>query len=331
MPRGMGRPMAAVVLSDGERSFLEAQVRRHRVARSMMPHDPALRRGSGQQGGGGRRHTVGKWRPKDRSTGCWTNPGRGGPGRGREGGGGDRADADHRPGRATHSLRSMAKEAGLAHDDLAHLGRLRPAAAPGRDLQTLQRSEDKPTSWASTCRRRIARWCCASTKRARSRRSTAPSRCCRCARHPRAAHPRLQAQPLFAALDVATARIEVLPPPPGERVPRLPQGDGPKPPRRARHPHRHGPTPTRPRRSGPPRRPQARPRRSASWLNQVERWFAELTRKLKLRRAPFQPAETSAPSSTTTRTQRNGTRSVDDILAAVSFCLRVEQNLCDEL
>ena len=35
MPRGMERPMAALVLSDGERSFLEAQVRRHREARSM--------------------------------------------------------------------------------------------------------------------------------------------------------------------------------------------------------------------------------------------------------------------------------------------------------
>ena len=35
MARGMGRPLAALVLSDEERSFLEAQVRRHRVARSM--------------------------------------------------------------------------------------------------------------------------------------------------------------------------------------------------------------------------------------------------------------------------------------------------------
>ena len=35
MPRGMGRPLAALVLSDEERSFLEGQVRRHRIARSM--------------------------------------------------------------------------------------------------------------------------------------------------------------------------------------------------------------------------------------------------------------------------------------------------------
>ncbi len=35
MPRGMGRPLAVLVLSDEERSFLEGQVRRHRIARSM--------------------------------------------------------------------------------------------------------------------------------------------------------------------------------------------------------------------------------------------------------------------------------------------------------
>ena len=35
MARGMGRPLAALVLSDEERSFLEAQARRRRVARSI--------------------------------------------------------------------------------------------------------------------------------------------------------------------------------------------------------------------------------------------------------------------------------------------------------
>ena len=35
MARGTGRPLAALVLSDEERSFLAAQVRRHRVARFM--------------------------------------------------------------------------------------------------------------------------------------------------------------------------------------------------------------------------------------------------------------------------------------------------------
>ena len=35
MARGMGRPLAGLVLTDEERWFLEAQVRRHRVARSL--------------------------------------------------------------------------------------------------------------------------------------------------------------------------------------------------------------------------------------------------------------------------------------------------------
>ena len=65
------------------------------------------------------------------------------------------------------------------------------------------------------------------------------------ARHPRAAHPRLQAQRHHLAVRGAGRRHrlghrQVLPPPPGERAPRLPQGDRPKRPGPARHPHRHG-------------------------------------------------------------------------------------------
>ena len=69
MPRGMGRPMAALVLSDGERSFLEAQVRRHRVARSMSNRcRMILRCAEGLSNKavaaevGVSAHTVGKWR-----------------------------------------------------------------------------------------------------------------------------------------------------------------------------------------------------------------------------------------------------------------------------
>ena len=35
MPRGMGRPLAVLVLRDEQRSFLETQVRWRRVARAM--------------------------------------------------------------------------------------------------------------------------------------------------------------------------------------------------------------------------------------------------------------------------------------------------------
>ena len=35
MGRGVGRPVSALVLSEEERAYLERQVRRHRIARSM--------------------------------------------------------------------------------------------------------------------------------------------------------------------------------------------------------------------------------------------------------------------------------------------------------
>ena len=84
MPRGMGRPMAAVVLSDGERSFLEAQVRRHRVARSMSDRCRMILRCAEGLGNkavaaelGVHEHTVGKWRRrflKDRIDGLLDEP-----------------------------------------------------------------------------------------------------------------------------------------------------------------------------------------------------------------------------------------------------------------
>ena len=77
---------------------------------------------------------------------------------------------------------------------------------------------------------------------------------------------------------------------------------------------------------------------AASWLNQVERWFADLTRK-QLRRGvhtstsqleaairAFIATPNAAPQPFT------WTKSADDILAAVKrFCHRVERHLCHEL
>ena len=51
MARGTGRPLAALILSVEERSFLEAQVRRHRVARSMSVVKPPPARRSGSVAG----------------------------------------------------------------------------------------------------------------------------------------------------------------------------------------------------------------------------------------------------------------------------------------
>ena len=69
MAHGTGRPLAALGLSDEERSFLDAQVRRHRVARSMSDRYRMILRcadGLGHKAvaaeTGVHEHPVGKWR-----------------------------------------------------------------------------------------------------------------------------------------------------------------------------------------------------------------------------------------------------------------------------
>ena len=77
---------------------------------------------------------------------------------------------------------------------------------------------------------------------------------------------------------------------------------------------------------------------SASWLNQVERWFAELTRKQLQRGVHHSTLQLEADIRAFIETHNEHprpfkwTKSADEILAAVKrFCLRVEQNLCQEL
>ena len=69
MGRGVGRPAAAVVLSEAERRYLERQVRRHRVARALAERcRMILRCAEGVPNKvvaaelGVHAHTVGKWR-----------------------------------------------------------------------------------------------------------------------------------------------------------------------------------------------------------------------------------------------------------------------------
>ena len=77
---------------------------------------------------------------------------------------------------------------------------------------------------------------------------------------------------------------------------------------------------------------------SASWINQVERWFAELTRKQLQRGVHTSTRQLEADIRAFIEKHNEDpkpfrwTKSADDILAAVKrFCLRVEQNLCHEL
>ena len=128
MARGMGRPLAALVLSDEERSFLEAQARRRRVARSISDRcRMILRCADGLTNKavaaeiGVHEHTVGKWRRrflKARIEGLSDEPR---PGRPRTLTDDQVAKVVERtlsatPADATHwSLRSMARESGLSH------------------------------------------------------------------------------------------------------------------------------------------------------------------------------------------------------------------------
>ena len=77
---------------------------------------------------------------------------------------------------------------------------------------------------------------------------------------------------------------------------------------------------------------------SASWINQVERWFAELTRKQLQRSAHTSVKELEADIMKFIDCHNENpkpfkwTKSADEILASVKrFCHRVDQTLCGEL
>ena len=77
---------------------------------------------------------------------------------------------------------------------------------------------------------------------------------------------------------------------------------------------------------------------SASWINQVERWFAELTRK-KLRRGVHTSTKQLGTDIRAFIERHNEkpkpyrwTKSADEILASVKrFCQKTQQTLCSEL
>lgn len=77
---------------------------------------------------------------------------------------------------------------------------------------------------------------------------------------------------------------------------------------------------------------------SASWINQVERWFAELTRKQSQRGVHRSTAELEAGITSFIEAHNDNpepyrwVKSADEILASVKrFCQRTQQNRCAEL
>ena len=367
MARGTGRPLAALVLSDEERSLLEAQVRRHRVARSMSDRCRMILRCADGLGDkavaaeiGVHQHTVGKWRRrfvKERIEGLSDAPR---PGRPRTIEDAKVAEVIERtltstPVDATHwSLRSMAKEAGLSHTTIWRIWGafgLQPHRAETvklcSDPYFVDKVRDIVGLYMSPPDRALV-LCVDEKSQIQALDRTQPVLPMLPGIPERRTHDykRNGTTSLFAALDIATGSIigkcyrrhrarefldflKVI-----DRA--VPDGldihivmdnyathktDGVKA-WLARRPHWHVHfTPT-----------------SASWLNQVERWFAELTRKQLQRgvhRATLQlEADIRAFIETHNENPKpfKWTRSADDILAAVKrFCLRVEQNLCHKL
>ena len=143
MARGVGRPMAVLVLSDEERSYLERQARRRRVARSLSDRcRMILRCADGLTNKavaielGVHEHTVGKWRRrflKERIEGLSDEPR---PGRPRTLSDEKVAKVVERtlettPADATHwSLRSMARESGLSHTTVRRIWAAPPSPVP---------------------------------------------------------------------------------------------------------------------------------------------------------------------------------------------------------
>ena len=194
--RVRGRPIAALVLSVQERAYLEMQVRRHRVARSLSERCRIILRCADGLASkevaaelGLHEHTVGKWRRrflKDRCEGLLDEAR---PGRPRTIDDDQVAAVIERtlrttPADATHwSIRSMAAETGFSHTTV-HRMWVAFGLQPHRS-QTFKLSDDplfvdKVRDIVGLYPRRpTGRWFSASTRRARSRPWTANSRFCR--------------------------------------------------------------------------------------------------------------------------------------------------------
>ena len=367
MARSIGRPMAVLLLSDEERSYLERQVRRRRVARSISDRcRMILRCAHGLTNKavaaelGVHEHTVGKWRRrflKERIEGLSDEPR---PGRPRTLTDEQVAEVIERtlettPADATHwSIRSMARESGLSHTTIRRIWAAF-SVQPHRsetfklsgDPLFVDKVRDIIGLYLSPPDRALV--LCVDEKsqiqaldRSQPVLPMLPGMPERCTHD----YKRHGTTSLFAALDVATGCVigkcyrrhrareflDFL-----KEIDRcVPEGldvhivmDNYATHKtaavkawlaRRAHWHIHF-TPT-----------------SASWINQVERWFAELTRKQLQRGVHTSTRQLEADIRAFIEKHNEDpkpfrwTKSADDILAAVKrFCLRADQNLCHEL
>jgi len=344
-----GRPIAPLVLSAQERAYLEQQVRRHRVARSMSERCRViLRCADGLPSKsvaaelGVHEHTVGKWRRRflrDRCDGLLDEAR---PGRPRTIDDDQVAAVIERtlrttPADATHwSIRSMAAETGFSHTTIRRMWAafgLQPHRSQtfklSNDPLFVDKVRDIVGLYLSPPNRALVLPMMPGVPERRTHN-----------------YVRHGTTSLFAALDVASGFVI------GKCYKRhrtaeflnflkeidahVPEGldvhivmdnyATHKTPRikawLARRPHYYIHfTPT-----------------SASWINQVERWFAELTRK-RLRRGVHTSVRQleSDIRSFIDRHNENPkpfkwAKSADQILASVKrFCQKTQQTLCGEL
>ena len=363
----VGRVADEVFLSDEELGFLEAQVRRHKAARSLSDRcrmillcAEGLQSKEVAERLGVHEHTVGKWRRrfvKDRIDGL-TDEYR--PGRPRTVSDAQVAEVIERtlqstPKDATHwSIRTMAAETGLSHTTIRRIWTafgLQPHRSETFKLSTdplfVDKVQDIVGLYLSPPNRAIV--LCVDEKsqiQALDREQPVLPMAPGVAERRTHTYVRNGTTSLFAALDIATGAVI------GKCYKRhrasefldfLKQIDrrmpvGPevhiimdnyathKTPKikawlaRRLHWHIHF-TPT-----------------SASWINQVERWFAELTRKQLQRGVHRSVAELERDIATFIDAHNENpkpykwVKSADEILASVKrFCQRNQQNLCGEL
>jgi transposase len=362
-----GRPAEPLILGDAERSYLERQVRRHRVARSLSERCRIILRCADGLSSkavaaelGVHEHTVGKWRRRflrDRIDGLLDEPRPGRP----------RTIEDDRvaaviertlyatPDDATHwSIRSMAKETGLSHTTIRRIWTafgLQPHRSETFKLSSdplfVDKVRDIVGLYLSPPDRALV-LCVDEKSQIQALDREQPVLPMMPGMPERRTHNYIRhgTTSLFAALDVASGFVigkcykrhratefldfvkEIDARAPADldihivmdnyathKTPRIKAWLA----RRPRY-HVHF-TPT-----------------SASWINQVERWFAELTRKQIQRGVHTSVRQLEADIRAFIETHNKNpkpyrwTKSADEILASVKrFCQKTNQTLCGEL
>jgi len=367
MARKRGRQAPAVVLSTEERAFLAGQVRRHRIARSMSERCRIiLRCADGLTSKavaselGVHEHTVGKWRRrfvKDRLDGLVDEPR---PGRPRTIDDDQVAAVIERtlystPADATHwSIRTMAKEVGLSHTTVRRIWTafgLQPHRTETFKLSSdplfVEKVRDIVGLYLSPPDRALVLSVDEKSQiQALDREQPVLPMMPGMAERRTHNYIRHGTTSLFAALDVASGFVI------GKCYKRhrakeflafLKEIDARVPAGLDIHiiMDNYATHKTKSIRAWLARRPHYQVHftpTSASWINQVERWFAELTRKQLQRGVHTSTMQLEADIRAFIDKHNENpkpykwTKSADEILAAVKrFCQKTEQTLCAEL